>query len=740
MSGQNPTYPKTFIYKRDAVQVATESSSKIEIFKDLRDGKLYYLDRSRVPVEISTGGSGPGPGTNTNISNANLTFDAVWGSDLAGFAWGIVDSLAVTNPFAIQDNLDILAGTGYSAISIGRGDGSWWDIPVGLGQLSDRGMYIGGNNGDNAYEFAQFDTAIGIGALALSGSNNYFGAVTSASIVVQGAGFADGPYTDVPAVGGSGLGLTVDFSVLGGVVQPPVTINQSGSGYINGENVEIAGGTIAAVLAITASVSENNKENTAVGYECLANYGSSLIIADQEGQNTAVGYRALSSLTGSDGVYLGSFNVALGGRAGEGLINGDTNTIIGHNAAFDATNAWGNTLIGFEVAVGNLTTSLLDGYWNIAIGYGSDIGASTFETTLIGNNSFAAPSATYAGPGLADPNYTVAIGDNNEINQSTDPSIGSQNTGVVCVGVGNNFTQIDCGGLVAVGSFMDIAENIPTGTDEIYTTAVGHRVGIVGFWNDAFGYDVQMGVVGTESAYSVAIGRGAASFGNSNVVLGQTSGIGTVGLPSNECIAIGRSVVVGNGLTGAIGIGNGANPISNSLAIGFSGVQDILLVGKTAGANINSVIELAGDLIVQGDGFGANTEIAFDFATTSFGGQTKIQVETAMLPFTAASPITIDFTGGDAQEFTIDGGGAIDANVGATSSFDNIVTGTYIFKITQGAVPSTINWGNFSCNIKWPSSYGGAPTLSVGSGDIDIITFYSDDAGDLYGTIANKFV
>ena len=109
MSGQNPTYPKTFIYKRDAVQVATESSSKIEIFKDLRDGKLYYLDRNRVPVEISTGG-GSGPGTNTNISNANLTFDAIWQSDLAGFAWGIVDSLALTNPFAIQDNLDILAG------------------------------------------------------------------------------------------------------------------------------------------------------------------------------------------------------------------------------------------------------------------------------------------------------------------------------------------------------------------------------------------------------------------------------------------------------------------------------------------------------------------------------------------------------------------------------------------------------------------------------------------------------
>ena len=662
MSGQNPTYPKTFIYKRDAVQVATESSSKIEIFKDLRDGKLYYLDRNRVPVEISTGG-GSGPGTNTNISNANLTFDAIWQSDLAGFAWGIVDSLAVTNPFAIQDNLDILAGTGYSAISVGRGDGSWWDIPVGLGQLSDRGVYIGGNDGDNAYEFAQFDTAIGIRALALSGSNDY----------------------------------------------------------------------------ITAGAAENNKENTAVGYECLANYGSSLIITDQEGQNTAVGYRALSSLTGSDGVYLGSFNVALGGRAGEGLINGDTNTIIGHNAAFDATNAWGNTLIGFEVAVGNLTTSLLDGYWNIAIGYGSDIGASTFETTLIGNNSFAAPSATYAGPGLADPNYTVAIGDGNEINQSTDPAIGTQDTGVVCVGVGNNLTQIDCGGVVAIGSFMDIAENIPTGTDEIYTTAVGHRVGIVGFWNDAFGYDVQMGVLGTESAYSVAIGRGAASFGNSNVVLGQTSGIGTVGLPSNECIAIGRSVVVGNGLTGAIGIGNGANPISNSIAIGFGGVQDILLVGKTAGANINSVFELAGDLIISGDGFGANTEIAFDFATTSFSGQTQIQAETGAT-FTAASPITLDFTSGDAQEFTIDGGGAIDANVGATSSFDNIVTGTYIFKITQGAVPSTINWGNFSCNIKWPSSYGGAPTLSAVAGDIDIITFYSDDAGDLYGTIANDFV
>lgn len=108
---------------------------------------------------------------------------------------------------------------------------------------------------------------------------------------------------------------------------------------------------------------ENNSDNTAVGYNALLNaYGYG---------NTAVGSRAGQGNTGSENVFLGS------GADASGSIN--SNTLIGYNSKSGAQN---NTFIGaesgnanakaFNTAVGDKTLNKLSsGTHNIAVGYGA---------------------------------------------------------------------------------------------------------------------------------------------------------------------------------------------------------------------------------------------------------------------------------------------------------------------------------------------------------------------------------
>lgn len=62
-----------------------------------------------------------------------------------------------------------------------------------------------------------------------------------------------------------------------------------------------------------------------------------------------------------------------------------------------------------------------------------------------------------------------------------------------------------------------------------------------------------------------------------------------------------------------------------------------------------------------------------------------------------------------------------------------VAGGTYIFKFIQSATPRTLAFGSA---YKWPG--GVAPTVSTGSGDVDILTFYSDGT-NMYGTYQQDF-
>ncbi len=339
------------------------------------------------------------------------------------------------------------------------------------------------------------------------------------------------------------------------------------------------------------------------------------------------------------------------------------------------------------------------------------------------------------------PIYSILIGDNSNALVSTDPAGGTtfQDTGVIVIGVGNNFQDIDDGGVVAVGSLMNIVEQAPTGSAGIYTTAVGHKVEIYGWWNDAFGFGATIGDGVTASAYNTAIGRNSLIYGDDCSSIGQNTQIGDTGNACAGSTAIGYGATVNPGIDYAIALGyNATATIDNSLLIAFNGSADIELVGSSLGVAQNSTMQLAGDFDIAGVNGVTNT-LGLAFEITHFKGQTAISAE-AGLSFTNLSPITLDFNNGDAQEFTITGPLNVDFNIAVSSELLNLQTGTYILRITQGATPASITWGTHSCDIYWPSSYGGAPTLSAVAGEVDIITFYCDSQGDLYGTIANNFV
>jgi sulfatase modifying factor 1 len=71
---------------------------------------------------------------------------------------------------------------------------------------------------------------------------------TTATVIDPGSGYTE-PGTDVPTTGGSGTGLKVSYGVDNGGVTG-VTITDDGTGYDDGDEVEIPGGTTPAVLLV----------------------------------------------------------------------------------------------------------------------------------------------------------------------------------------------------------------------------------------------------------------------------------------------------------------------------------------------------------------------------------------------------------------------------------------------------------------------------------------------------------
>jgi Concanavalin A-like lectin/glucanases superfamily len=108
----------------------------------------------------------------------------------------------------------------------------------------------------NAYmEFGQGFQISSYGSLGLTATNDPVVGVDG--IVFSGAGYTNGTYTDQPTTGGSGIGLTLNYTVnLTQVVD--ASVENSGYGYLNGDVVTIPGGSSNATVLLYVNTSASN--------------------------------------------------------------------------------------------------------------------------------------------------------------------------------------------------------------------------------------------------------------------------------------------------------------------------------------------------------------------------------------------------------------------------------------------------------------------------------------------------
>ena len=104
------------------------------------------------------------------------------------------------------------------------------------------GSGLGGNAGNNAVATVGSATALRSVAVlgAVSGGTGYSnGTGVATTLTTPGAGST-----------GLGTGLTVTFTVLGGVIQSPATVASGGSGYYQGDVVTVSGGNSNATITV----------------------------------------------------------------------------------------------------------------------------------------------------------------------------------------------------------------------------------------------------------------------------------------------------------------------------------------------------------------------------------------------------------------------------------------------------------------------------------------------------------
>ena len=682
-----------------------------------------------------------------NMANADLVFNADHTADLQdatgapNYTWNLIAGSDSVSWFS-KDLITVGAPTGVITPT-STYEGGWF-IPINDSLKGRDNVYLGGGadvdgipanenwtpaiNSD--HEYINKSTALGIGALAFSGSINYFGLVSAATIAVQGAGFVDGPYTDVATTGGTGTGLTVDFNVLGGAVQPPVTINQPGAGYTNGEIVSIPGGTIDAQITITASTDENNIENTAVGHTSQYNFGTAVSSpgTDQFGQNTSLGYRSLFNNTGGSGVDTGSFNIAIGGRALESLNFGDRNTAVGHNVALDITTGYSNVIIGMEAGVGQASgaISLQTGANNVLIGHHADA-ANFDDNIIIGESSYIVPTV-----GGAFDGGSINVGVNSGVQ------------GTNSINIGNNFNPLSSGtgaGQLQEGEYIIVGNDCVmdvglagVGETSTFSTHVGNSSSIFGWSCDTLGHGITLGI------------PGAGNDIQDNVIIGNNTNWANAIHPAKYNVGIGvlgsMNPAPGEFGQGSVGLGYAYDlEYDGQFLVNLFGSPDIDLQGVAGGAGVarDSNINLIGSLNISGNGnLVTPTSVTLDYEKTVFDGQTELRREPVV-----AGPITqLNFNNGDMVTIDLNNQPAV-----TLAWPENLSNGTYIIKFIQGAVtPTTLTLQNglpigpITQEWKWTSPGAPAPILTAATGAVDILTIVAVKTYDFAaGTETNAF-
>ena len=213
-------------------------------------------------------------------------------------------------------------------------------------------------------------------------------ATLNAASLVGGSAYTSG--TNVPAVGGSGTGLTLDFTALSGSVVS-ATINQAGSGYAAGETVKIGGyGKVTGVSTISTAgsgyVSNAGISTSSIGL------GTGLTV-DVVAQTA--GRVLTSTLTTPGSGYSSASNVGTSGGTGTSLT---LNTTASNGAVLTSTLTTGGTGYISDTSVGGTGGSGTGVSFNITANNGAVLTA-TLTTAGTGYTSASNVSTTFVGAG-----------------------------------------------------------------------------------------------------------------------------------------------------------------------------------------------------------------------------------------------------------------------------------------------------------------------------------------------------
>lgn len=216
----------------------------------ITNGGTGYIDGSYVNVPL-IGGSGAGATANITVAGGIVTVATVANGGLAyakGNTFTVSGLVIGINGSGVQLTATAVTGSGIAAVIItgpgaGYTNGLYSNLALVGGSGSGATANIGVSSGTvNAVAIVDPGGGYVVGdTLTVEG-----GAILTFGSITGGSGYTDGSYTNIPILGGSGLGATADITVSGGVVTA-VTINQGGAGYKVADVLTIsgAGGSVA---------------------------------------------------------------------------------------------------------------------------------------------------------------------------------------------------------------------------------------------------------------------------------------------------------------------------------------------------------------------------------------------------------------------------------------------------------------------------------------------------------------
>lgn len=366
-------------------------------------------------------------------------------------------------------------------------------------------------------------------------------------VTIDGSGISGGSsYT-----AGDGINITNDEISLNIDSNSILSINSSGQLTANTSNFV----DLSTPQTISARKTFNSLAINAGG-----STGNQLVIRDVDGAGTKI------VANNSAATYeIRSNNLILDGRdQWGGYAQGDTITVNYANILLTGTNLKFNN----ETV---LTPSTLDIEDFIAAGSNVSFTTDAQGRVVINSTGGGGGGGSYiAGDGISISGSTISVA----------PATASTIGGVIPDGT---TITIDVNGVISAvgGASGNYIENLATGTDALT---------ILGLTN-ATDYSTNIGSNSrSRSNYATALGYSANALGDSATAIGSSSATNaaratSIGADAQansiRSVAIGSNAIVDSTASNAIQIGRGTNATANSLSVGFSGDNWLLLDGTT---------------------------------------------------------------------------------------------------------------------------------------------------------------